>query len=192
LLFQFVEELQHVGVDLLDVRVVQLENVDPLEAEPVEGFLERLLEVLPIHLLGQLAVARLGVVVEVVADLGRDGDLVADALQRPPDELLGGTVAVHVPGVEVGDSPIDRVADHVDRFLVASVAPPVAADDPRAEADLGDLDVGRAERAVVHTPYWMLSHLSVVVHPRGRDPAQRGAYRRFERSVVSAPHNSNP
>ncbi|CDK40198.1 hypothetical protein BN903_108 [Halorubrum sp. AJ67] len=130
---------------------MKLEHVDVVGVEPVERGLERLGEVLAVQLLRQFAVAGLRVVVEIVADLRRQRHLVAAAVDGPPDYLLAVAVAVHVAGVDVGDARVERVLDHPDRLFVGAVAPPIGADDPRAEADLGDLDAGVPQFAVLHT-----------------------------------------
>jgi len=134
--FPLAQEIAHLGRDVVDVRVVQLEQVDVVGVEPVERAFESGFEVLAVELLRKLAVSGLRIVVEVVADLRRERHLVATAADRAADYLLAVAVAVHVAGVDVRDARVERVFDHTDRLFVRAVAPPVGADDPRAEADL--------------------------------------------------------
>ncbi len=150
LLADLVEGLQDVRRDLVDVGVVQHEHVDVVHLQAVERAVERGMNPLGVDALGELAVAGLWVVVEVVAELRGDGDLVADLAEGLTDELLGVAVAVHVAGVKECDALFDGVADHVDGLLSGAVAPPVRADDPCTEADLADLDAGGTEFAVLH------------------------------------------
>jgi len=160
---------------------VQLEQVDVVGVEPVERAFESGFEVLAVELLRKLAVSGLRIVVEVVADLRRERHLVATAADRAADYLLAVAVAVHVAGVDVRDARVERVFDHTDRLFVRAVAPPVGADDPRAEADLRDLDAGVPEFAVLHTPNWESGHLAGAVSPTRRD--REGG---FIRPVTSA------
>jgi len=150
-------------------------------SSPVERAFESGFEVLAVELLRKLAVSGLRIVVEVVADLRRERHLVATAADRAADYyLLAVAVAVHVAGVDVRDARVERVFDHTDRLFVRAVAPPVGADDPRAEADLRDLDAGVPEFAVLHTPNWESGHLAGAVS-RARD--REGG---FIRPVTSA------
>jgi len=150
LLAEFVKRLQHVGSDLVDVGVVEHQELDVVHPQPVERAVQGGANPLGRDLLGQFAVARLRVVVEVVADLGGDGHFVPDLRERVADEFLAVAVAVDVTGVEKGDVPVDGVLDHLNSLLARSVAPPVRPDDPGTEADLRDFDSRVPERVVLH------------------------------------------
>jgi len=116
--FPLAQEIAHLGRDVVDVRVVQLEQVDVVGVEPVERAFESGFEVLAVELLRKLAVSGLRIVVEVVADLRRERHLVATAADRAADYLLAVAVAVHVAGVDVRDARVERVFDHTDRLFV--------------------------------------------------------------------------
>ena len=73
-----------------------------------------------------------------------------DAGERPADDLLVGALAVDVAGVEERDPELERALDQVLALASGDVAPPVRAERPGAEADLGGLEVGVAEAAGPH------------------------------------------
>ena len=60
--------------------------------------------------------------VALVAELGRDDDLVAAAGDRLPDQTLVGERPVHVGGVEESAARVEGVLDDVDRLGVVGVA----------------------------------------------------------------------
>src|SRR5262249_57537728 len=88
--------------------------------------------------------------VDVVSDLGRDDDVVAPPEQLGEDRLTEATVAVDRRRVEEVDARVQRGAHEAG--LVVDPAPPVGRDRPRAEADLGDDEIARAEPSVFHDP----------------------------------------
>ena len=90
-------------------------------------------------------------VVQVHAELGREHDLVASALEHLADELLAPGVAVAVGGVEERDAFRDGAVEHGSRALQVEAAAELVA----AEPDDGDLDAAVPERAsfdVGHDP----------------------------------------
>jgi len=95
-------------------------------------------------------VSSLRIIIKVVADLGGECHLVETVGECLPEDLLGVAVAVHIARIEVGDSLVDGVVDHPDSLLSRAVAPPVGADDPRAESDLTNLDTRIAEFSLLH------------------------------------------
>jgi hypothetical protein len=147
---EFVEQFEHVRREFVDVRVVELEVVHAVDAQPFEALLDGVSEVVGVHLLREFAVARLRVVVEVVAHLRRDGHLVAALGEHRPEQFLAAAVAVDVARVEVRDALVEGVLHHLDGVVLVAVTPPVGADDPRAEPDFADLDAGVPEFAVLH------------------------------------------
>ena len=87
--------------------------------------------------------------VQHVAELGGDLDRVAiGAAERPPDDLLVGPLAVGVAGVEERDPELERAPDQPIR--VVRPAPPVGPKRPRAEGDLGGMQIGVAEAPLPH------------------------------------------
>ena len=88
------------------------------------------------------------VVVHRHGHLRRQHDVVAAALERLADDLLGLAGGVDVGGVDEVDPGVQRAVDDADRVVVVGVAP--GAEHHRAEAELRDLDAGASERAVVH------------------------------------------
>ena len=94
------------------------------------------------------AAAAVGVLAHRHEELGRQDDVVAAALERLADDLLGLAGGVDVGGVDEVDAGVERGVDDADRVVVVGVAP--GAEHHRAEAELRDLDAGASERAVVH------------------------------------------
>ena len=126
------------------VGAVVLVEVDPVGLQPSQRCLDRLADV-------RARAPRGLAVTEVVAELGREHDLVAPAREGAADDLLAAAaVAVDIRGIEEGDSSIERGVDHRARsFLVGPAAEVVA-----AEADDCHLEIGAAElpRAHVRQP----------------------------------------
>ena len=58
-----------------------------------------------------------------LAELGRDHDLVAPALQRAAEQFLVLAPAIHVRAVEMIDAEIDRALDQLDRRPSSSLVP---------------------------------------------------------------------
>ena len=116
------DELGQRADGLLDRRArvdaVLVVQVDVVGAEPAQRALDRgrtlagLLSVTP------GAVAAVG----DEAELGGDHDLVAAALDGPPDELLAVEGAVDLGGVDVGDAQVERAVDGADRLGVVQGA----------------------------------------------------------------------
>ena len=80
-------------------------------------------------------------------DEGLPGPLAAQAGQV----LLAAAVAVHVGGVEEGDSGVESGVEGPHGVGLAHFTP-LAAEGPRSEADLGYLIAGAAEPALLHLP----------------------------------------
>src|SRR5581483_7773046 len=108
----------------------------------LERLLAREADELRRHVLRQLALSArtLGIVVEVVAELRSDRDIAALFQDRREDRLAA-PVAVRISRVDVVDAEVERLADEVLRLRVGVVAPPPGRHGPRAEAELGDLNV---------------------------------------------------
>ena len=110
------------------VRSVDLVEVDPVGAEPLEGVLD----------LGDDPAARAAALVGIVAhrheELGGEHDVVATALQCLADDLLRLAGGVDVGGIDEVDPGIQRGVDDPDRVVVVGVAP--GAEHHRAEAQL--------------------------------------------------------
>jgi hypothetical protein len=91
-----------------------------------------------------------------VPDLGGDDDVVAvgEVLQRPAEDLLAGTLGVHVGGVEEVDARLDRVPDERAALLLAQRPDRVAAArlavGHGADGDGRDVEAGVAELDVAH------------------------------------------
>ena len=102
------------GVRVDPVLVVE---VDAVGAEPLQGALDRGADV------RRAAVEHAGAAAGVrdEAELRRQHDLVAAALEGAADELLVGVGAVDLGGVDVGDAQVERPLDGADRLGVAAV-----------------------------------------------------------------------
>src|SRR5205823_5810130 len=96
------------------------------------------------------AATRFTVVDEVIADLGRDRDLVALFRERFRDQLLAQSVAVSVSCIEKGNSEIERLVHERDCFALGEISPPTGRDRPETEADLADFKIGVLVSAKLH------------------------------------------
>src|SRR5207248_773390 len=92
-----------------------------------------------------------GVVAHRAVELRRKDDVVALALDRLADDLLGFATAVDVRRVDEVDPGLERCVDDPVRFLVVAVAP--LAEHHGAEAERRDLDAGAPEGAMGHGPH---------------------------------------
>ena len=95
----------YVGVD-----AVLVEQVDGVDAQPLEGGVGDPLDVLGSA--GQAGLAAVGV--EREAELGGDDDLAAERFEGFADEFLVDERAVDLGGVEEGDAPFDGRAEQRD------------------------------------------------------------------------------
>ena len=133
------ERLLDVGVG---ARPVDLVEVDPVRAEPAQRVLDRA------HDPAARAALPVGVVAHRAVELGGQDDVVAAALQRLADDLLGLPAGVDVGGVDEVDAGVERGVDDADRLVVVRVAP--GAEHHRPEAHLADRDAGATEQALFH------------------------------------------
>jgi hypothetical protein len=150
----FHERPERVVLHLRHADVVELEHVDAVGVQALERFFHRVADERDGEILRDfaLALALLAVGVEVVADLRGDDDLVALRGEGLGDELLAVAVAVGVGGVEERDAEVVRLVHQRDGLALGEVAPPAGGDGPKAEADLGNADVGLRQRAKFHVP----------------------------------------
>jgi hypothetical protein len=127
-----VDEVRQRGQRLLDLHVrivaVDLIEVDPVGVQPPQGVLDRPHDPAP------GAAAAVGVVAHRVEELRGEDDVVAPALERLADDLLGLAGAIDVRGVDEVDPGVERGVDDPDRLLVIRVAP--GAEHHRAETQL--------------------------------------------------------
>ena len=131
------------------VEAVQLEQVDMLGAEAPERRLHRVDQMVAraAHLVGALAGAEGG--------LGRDQHLVAPALDRRPQHLLGGACGIDVGAVEHREPGLEADIDQARRFGHVRAAPgleelALAAEGAGAEAQHGHMKSGSSEAPVFH------------------------------------------
>ena len=115
------------------VLVVEVDDVDAESAQRSVTGLR--------HVLG-LAVDALerAVLTTLIAELGRQDDLVASALDGPSHEFLVLEWAVHVGGVEEVDAAVERLVNRGNRLAVVAHAVELA-HTHAAEALRGDLEV---------------------------------------------------
>ena len=123
------------------VRLVVVEEVDPVGPQARERGLDRAAGI-------RARTARLaGVAAHRHAELGREHDAVAAALEHLADEPLGRAVAaVDVRGVEERDAGVERRVDH--GAGPGEVQP--AAEVVAAEADGRHRELGASERVLLH------------------------------------------
>jgi hypothetical protein len=141
-------ELGHRADGLLDrdlgIDAVLVVEVDVIDAEPPEGCVARLVDVLRRSVDAEVGPA----LVADVAELGGEHDLVTTPLDCLADEPFVGERAVHVGGVEEGDAEVEGAMDRRDRLCI--VAPGVEVGHAHAaEAEGGDGERG-AERTLLH------------------------------------------
>ena len=129
------DQLLHRADRLLDrdglVDAVLVVEVDVVDAEPRQRRVARAADVVGLAVDAEEA----AVLAALVAELGREHDLVAAAGDRAADELLVGERAVHVGRVEEGDAELERALDRGDRL--ALVGGPVELGHPHAAEALG-------------------------------------------------------
>ena len=122
-----------------------VEKVDTVGGEPAERALDRLADVLR-----PAVQARDRAVLDLEAELGRDDDAIALALERAAQQLLVRVRAVDLGRVEEGHAELDGPVDGGDGLaLVALLGGAVGLAHPHAaEAERGDLQAARSEFAV--------------------------------------------
>src|SRR6266508_4189400 len=151
---------------LLDVRVrlgsVDLVQVDVVRAQAPEAVLHLARD--PDPGVAPLVPAR----PHVAVDLGRQDDLLAAALQRPPDELLGLAGRVHVRRVDEVDTAVDRRVDHPDAVVDVRVAP--APEHHRSQAVRADAQARPAQCSVLHSPPFAMRTFAIT-RPGDAPPA---------------------
>ena len=137
-----VERAQRLLERRVRVRAVALVEIDVVRAEPLQGSVALLHDVLPRE------PAVVGAVAHREVDLRGEEVVVArDSLERAAGDLLGGSAPIHVRRVEEVDAELEGPVDAGDRPFVLDGAP---VGEPRAEGDLRDLDAEVAELAVAH------------------------------------------
>src|SRR5579864_1816120 len=87
---------------------------------------------------------------EIVANLGRDNDLVALGRERLGNKLLAQPVAVSIGGIEQGYPQIEGFVHEGNRFAFSEGAPPPGRDCPEPKADFADGEVGVFIRPKLH------------------------------------------
>ena len=123
------------------IDAVLIVEVEDLDAEPPQARLAGLGDI------GRTAVDTVGAARPPgLAEFAGDHDAVAPALERPAEELLVLTPAIHVGAVEVVDAEIDRPVDQRNPSLVVAGAVD-AGQRHAAEPDRRDLRAGFAEPA---------------------------------------------
>ena len=139
----------HRAGDVLDrhVRVdaVLVEEVDDLDAQPLQRGVTRLADVLgtAVHA-GRLPVH------DVEAELGGDHHPVAERLEGIAHDLLVGVGAVDLGRIEEGDAALHRRADERDAVLLPQRMAVAEVEAHAAEADGRDFEAGFAKYALFH------------------------------------------
>jgi len=131
-------------VSLIKIDVVDVESFERLfKVEPQEPGRE---------VLSAFAMPAVpDVLIEVVAELGRDDEVVATGVSdRLGEQSFGPTVAVGRGGVEEIHALVERVVLQRHALLVGELAPPVGAEDEVAEPEEADGEIGPGDGAVLH------------------------------------------
>lgn len=123
-----------------------VEQVDGVDAEPLEGFVGHLPDTLGAAIrAGHLSID------DVEAELGGDYYLVAHGAQRLADQFFVGVRAVDLGRIEEGDTPIHRLTDQGDAFFLCELVGITEIQTHAAEADGGYFKAARSEFARFHT-----------------------------------------
>ena len=124
------------------MRVVMVEeqDVDAVGAQPFQARLDCAAHMAAIR------AARIDIFPGGVEAFGRDDQVVAVPADQLAEDLFGLAGVVLVGGIDEIDAGVTRGAVHARRLGGVGIA----AERHRAEAELGNLDTGAAEREVVH------------------------------------------
>ena len=148
--FQFREEI--VALQVAHARVVHLVEVDALSSQPLQTLLAGEAQVRRLPVLGTLALVRVGdTIVNIVAELGRDGKLAAlGGCERFGENGFRAAIVVGVGGVIEGDAQVVGASEQVDSHLPVGDSPPGRGDGPDAKADLACGNVRAGKVSVLH------------------------------------------
>ena len=117
---------------------MELEKIDMIGLQPFQRGVGRSFDRFRRKILRDLALtaaARFAVLDEIVADLGRNRDLVALFRERLRDQFLAQSIAVGVGCIEEGNAEIERLVHERDRFALGKVSPPAGRNRPETEPD---------------------------------------------------------
>ena len=131
------------GVDRVGRRVVQEEDGDGLDAEPLARALDGAAQVGRVERLAR----RVGRAIDAAL---RDDDEVGVILQDLADEQLHAPAAVGVGGVDEREAHVDRAAEHLLGVGLVDGAVGLAREPPRADRELRDDETRLAERPFPH------------------------------------------
>ena len=149
-LFQHLEQV--VLLQGVDAGVVNLVKVDVVRVEAAQALFAGKADKVLVELLGPLLVADAGrqLVVEVVAELGGDDQVVAAVAQHFGQDFLAVAFAVGIGGIKEVDAKLDGVLQQFGALLLGNLAPPGGGHGPDAEAYLGKFQVGAGKGAIIH------------------------------------------
>ena len=150
-LFQGLEQV--VFFQGVDAGVMDLVEVDVVGVQAAEALFAGKADKVRVELLGAflMADARGELVVEVVAELGGDDQVVAAVAEDFGQDFLAVALAVGVGGVEEVDAQVEGVFEEGGALFLGDFAPPSGGDGPDAEAYCGKGEVGAGELPVVHS-----------------------------------------
>ena len=113
--------------------VVQLQQIDPIRFQSSKGRIGRAHNRVRRKILRDFALpasARFAVSDKVIADLGRDRDLVAIFRERLGDVFLAQTIAISIRCIEKRDTQIERLAHEGEGLAFGVVSPPPSGNRP--------------------------------------------------------------
>ena len=87
---------------------------------------------------------------KVIADLGRDRDLVAIFRERLGDVFLAQTIAISIRCIEKRDTQIERLAHEGEGLAFGVVSPPPSGNCPHSETDFANRQVAVLVSAEPH------------------------------------------
>src|SRR5262249_52760714 len=132
-------------------RVMQLQPVDVVAAEPSQAAFDFLADEGWREILGVLSLAALPLVAgPVVAHLGGEDAAVTHVTEGGVEDRFAVAVAVDRGSVEEGDAEVVGEAKQAHGLVLRVIAPPAGRQRPEAEADLRHLDAGLAQLAISH------------------------------------------
>ena len=152
---EFFEGLEDfVLLESLHCWIVELVEVNVVGAEATQALFASVAYVVGIESMGTLFLSHEKqeeiVIVEVIADLGADDDVVSLLGEGLDQDFFTVALAIGVGGVEEGDAEFGGFLKESNGVGFVDIAPPYGGDGPEAEPDFGEGQVGPWELAMLH------------------------------------------
>src|SRR5271166_457294 len=146
------DQLLDCAGDILDrhvrINAVLVEEIDALDAEPLERGIRNLL-----YLLRPAIHARHLAVHDIEAEFGGDHHLTTEGLERLADNLLVSKWAVYLGRIKEGDAALNCRADQGDAVVLAQRMAVAEVEPHAAEADSRDLETAFSKSTLLHRSF---------------------------------------